>query len=109
MPKVSSRYPGCRRHVFAAGFGGGICRIGAASHRHRRERNRVSLPLKLASVSEEVTVEAEADTSIASQKAPVKALLDMASPRSEISSHYIREYTSPVTDFADIRKRLRAS
>jgi iron complex outermembrane receptor protein len=62
----------------------------------------VSIPLQVASVSEEVTVEAEADTSLASQQAPVKALLDMASPRSEITSQYIREYTSPVTDFADI-------
>ncbi len=66
------------------------------------ETASVSLSLALASVSEEVTVEAEADTSLASQQAPVKALLDMASPRSEISSHYIRDYTSPVTDFADI-------
>jgi len=62
----------------------------------------VSVGLVVASVSEEVTVEAEADTSIAVQNAPVKALLDMASPRSEITSLYIREYTSPVTDFADI-------
>lgn len=62
----------------------------------------VSLSLKLASVSEEVTVEAEADTSIASQLSPVKALLDAESPRSEITSQYIRNYTSPITDFADI-------
>ncbi|HKD61497.1 MAG TPA: TonB-dependent receptor, partial [Terracidiphilus sp.] len=60
------------------------------------------ISLTVASVSEEVTVEAEGDTSIAVQLAPVKALLDMASPRSEISSQYIRQYTSPVTDFADI-------
>lgn len=62
----------------------------------------VSLSLKLASVSEEVTVEADADTSIASELSPVKGLLDMESPRSEITSQYIREYTMPTTDFADI-------
>ena len=62
----------------------------------------ISLPLKLASVSEEVTVEAEADPSLASQQAPVKALLDSESPRSEIPSQYIHQYTSPTTDFADI-------
>jgi iron complex outermembrane receptor protein len=62
----------------------------------------ISLSLTLASVSEEVTVEADADTSIAAQQAPVKALLDMASPRSEITSQYIRQFTSPVTDFSDI-------
>ena len=49
-----------------------------------------------------MTVEAEADTSIASQMAPMKALLDMDSPRTEISSQYVRQYTSPMTDFADI-------
>ena len=62
----------------------------------------VSFTLKLASVSEEVTVEAEFDSALASQLSPVKALLDMESPRSELTSEYIREYTSPTTDFADI-------
>jgi iron complex outermembrane recepter protein len=61
-----------------------------------------SVSLPIASVSEEVTVEADATTSMATQLAPVKALLDMASPRSEITSQYIRQFTSPVTDFADI-------
>ncbi len=58
--------------------------------------------LALASVSEEVTVEAEADTSIAEQLSPVKSLLDAASARTEITSGYINEFTPSVTDFADI-------
>jgi iron complex outermembrane receptor protein len=62
----------------------------------------ISLSLKLASVSEEVMVEADTDTSIASELSPVKGLLDMESPRSEITSQYIRKYTAPTTDFADI-------
>jgi iron complex outermembrane receptor protein len=62
----------------------------------------ISLSLKVASVSEEVTIESEADPSLASQQAPVKALLDTESPRSEIPSAYIRQFTSPTTDFADI-------
>jgi iron complex outermembrane receptor protein len=64
----------------------------------------VSLPVNLtvASVSEEVTVEAEGDTSIAAQLAPVKSVLDAGSARTEITSNYVSEYTSPVTDFADI-------
>jgi len=62
----------------------------------------LSIKLSLASVSEEVTVEAEADTSLASQLSPVKALLDAASARTEITSHFIRDFTSPVTDFSDI-------
>ncbi len=64
----------------------------------------VNLPvtLNLASVSEEVTVEAEADTSVAAQLSPVKSVLDAASARTEITSQYVSEFTSPVTDFADI-------
>jgi iron complex outermembrane receptor protein len=62
----------------------------------------VSVHLTLASVSEEVTVEAEADTSIASQLSPVKAVLDAGSARTEITSQYVNEFTSPVTDFSDI-------
>jgi iron complex outermembrane receptor protein len=62
----------------------------------------ITIQMTIASVSEEVTVEADGDTSLAAQLAPVKALLDMASPRSEITSQYIREFTTPVTDFSDI-------
>lgn len=62
----------------------------------------ISLSLKLASVSEAVTVESDADTSVASQLAPLKSVLDAESPRTEISSVYIRQYTSPTTDYADI-------
>lgn len=62
----------------------------------------LAVGLSVASVSEEVTVEAEADSSIAVQNAPVKALLDAASARTEITSGYIRDFTSPVTDFSDI-------
>lgn len=62
----------------------------------------VPVTLSVASVAEEVTVEAEADTSIAAENAPVKALLDAASARTEITSGYIRNFTSPVTDFSDI-------
>ena len=64
----------------------------------------VGLPVNLtvASVSEEVTVEAEGDTSLAAQLAPVKSVLDAGSARTEITSNYVSEYTSPVTDFADI-------
>jgi iron complex outermembrane receptor protein len=62
----------------------------------------VPVALNIASVSEEVTVEAEADTSLAAQMAPTKAVLDAGSARTEITSNYVSEYTSPVTDFADI-------
>lgn len=63
---------------------------------------QVPVKLKIASVSEEVTVEAEGDPSIAAQLAPVKSVLDTGSARTEITSNYVSEYTTPVTDFADI-------
>lgn len=62
----------------------------------------MSFPLEIASVAEEVTVEADDNSSIAVELATVKPLLDMASPRTEITSQYIREFTTPVTDFSDI-------
>ncbi len=62
----------------------------------------VSISLSVASVAEEVTVEAEEVTSIAAELAPVKTLLDAASARTEITSTYVSEFTSPVTDYADI-------
>ena len=62
----------------------------------------ISISLAVASVAEEVTVEAEDVTSIAAQLAPVKSLLDAGSARTEITSNYVSEFTSPVTDFADI-------
>ena len=64
----------------------------------------VNLPfqLRIASVGQEVTVEAEADTSLASQLSPFKSVLDAGSARTEITSQYVDQFTSPVTDFADI-------
>ncbi len=62
----------------------------------------VPVALSIASVSEEVTVEAEAADSIAAELAPVKSVIDAGSARTEITSNYVSEYTSPVTDFADI-------
>jgi len=62
----------------------------------------IEFKLTVASVAEEVVVESEDNSSLAVQSAPVKALLDAGSARTEISSNYIAEYTSPVTDFADI-------
>ena len=63
---------------------------------------QLPVTMSIASVSEEVTVEAEGDPSIAAQLAPVKSVLDAGSARTEITSNYVSEYTTPVTDFADI-------
>jgi len=62
----------------------------------------LSITLTLASVSEEVTVNAEDNTSVAAQLSPVKAHLDAGSARAEITNSYIREFTSPVVDFTEV-------
>lgn len=64
----------------------------------------VNLPFKMsiASVSQEVTVEAEADKSLASRLSPMKSVLDAGSARTEITSQYVENFTQSVTDFADI-------
>ena len=62
----------------------------------------ISATLNLASVSEEVTVNADDVNSIAATLSPVKALLDAGSARTEITNSYIRDFTSPVTDFTEI-------
>ena len=62
----------------------------------------LTIALNVASVAEEVMVEADLDNSVAAQLSPVKAVLDAGSARTEITSQYIRQFTSPVTDFSDI-------
>ncbi len=62
----------------------------------------LSFTMPIASVSQEVTVEAEANTSLAAELSPMKSLLDAASPRTEITSTYVSQYTSPISDFTNI-------
>jgi len=62
----------------------------------------ISFSLAVASVAEEVTVEADDTTTVATQLSPVKALLDAGSARTEIGNQYIREFTSPMTDFTEV-------
>ena len=62
----------------------------------------LSFSMPIASVGQEVTVEAEANNSLAARLAPMKSLLDAASPRTEITSEYVSHYTSPISDFTNI-------
>lgn len=64
--------------------------------------NELAVNLAVASINEEITVSADDSISVASQLAPVKALLDEGSARSEITNTYIRDFTSPMTDFTEI-------
>ncbi len=59
----------------------------------------MSMALSIASLSETVTVEAVA--SVAAQLAPSGNTLDAASAKTEISEHFIKNFTSPVSDFTE--------
>jgi iron complex outermembrane receptor protein len=60
----------------------------------------LSITLKVASLNQSVSVEAV--VSMAAQTAPSGNTLDATSAKTEISGTFIRNYTSPVSDFAEI-------
>jgi iron complex outermembrane recepter protein len=60
----------------------------------------LSITLGVSSVSQTVTVSEVA--SVAAQLAPLQASLDEFSPHSDISEPYIKNFTSPVSDFTDV-------
>ena len=59
------------------------------------ERN---VTLRIATLEQMVEVQADASNSVAAQLAPMDARLDARSARTEISSHFIENYTSPTAD-----------
>ena len=62
----------------------------------------LTLQLRLADINQQVTVEADASNSVAAQLAPLDARLDERSARTEIMDHYIRNFTAPTADYAEI-------
>ena len=62
----------------------------------------LSLTLTVGNVSQQVTVEAGDSNSIASQLAPMDALLSATSARTEISTAFIQNFTSPVSDYGEL-------
>jgi iron complex outermembrane receptor protein len=60
----------------------------------------VSVPLSVASVNQTVTVDAV--VSVAAQLAPSGNTLDATSAKTEISNEYIRNFISPIADFAEV-------
>jgi iron complex outermembrane receptor protein len=62
----------------------------------------LSIKMNLADAADQVTVEAASSGSIAAAYAPVGALLEARSARTEINANYIDEFTSPVADYGDI-------
>ena len=62
----------------------------------------LSVPLTLGTVTEAITIEANAFGSIAAQAAPMDGLLEARSARTEVSSAFIQNFASPVSDFSEL-------
>ena len=62
----------------------------------------LSIKLEIGNVAQQVTVEAADSTSIAARQSPVQSLLNATSARSEISPQFIQQFSSPVSDYAEI-------
>lgn len=62
----------------------------------------LSIVLKIGGVSEVVTVEANDSDSVAAHLAPMDALLDEHSARTEIKPVFIQNFTSPNADFGEL-------
>ena len=62
----------------------------------------VSIQMNVSGVSQEVIVTAADSNSIAAIQSPIQVPLDSESARSEFSSKFIQEYTSPVSDYGTV-------
>ena len=62
----------------------------------------ISVAMNVGGVSQQVTVEANSVGSIASALAPMDALLEARSARTEISQAFIQNFTSPVADYGEV-------
>ena len=61
----------------------------------------VPITLELGNASEEITVEASEANSVAAAMAPMDALLEEHSARTEITQAFINNYTSPLADYGE--------
>ena len=62
----------------------------------------VSVTLSIAAAVDQVTVEAANAGSVAAQYAPMDGLLDARSARTEISTAFIQNFTSPISDYSEL-------
>lgn len=62
----------------------------------------VAITLELGNVSQQITVEASVANSQAAALAPMDALLDATSARTEVSSAFIQNFTAPTADFSEL-------
>jgi iron complex outermembrane recepter protein len=64
--------------------------------------SNVSVQLSVGNVSQQVTVSAADSDSIAAQLSPIQVPLDAESPRSEFGTEYIKQFSSPVSDYGTV-------
>jgi iron complex outermembrane recepter protein len=83
--------------VRADGFGTATRNVSASA-----TPQELSIPLNVASVEQNVEVRAIAGDSIAGQHALSQDTLDSQTPRSEIGSEFIREFTPPDADYTEL-------
>ena len=62
----------------------------------------ISVAMTIGDVSQQVTVEANSVGSVAAALAPMDALLEARSARTEISQAFIQNFTSPVADYGEV-------
>ena len=62
----------------------------------------LSLPLPVGNVTQQVTVSTADSDSVAAQLSPIQTPLDTPSPRSEFSSQYIKQFSSPMADYGTV-------
>jgi iron complex outermembrane receptor protein len=61
----------------------------------------VALTLTIGDLTQQVTVEANAQGSVAAALAPMDALLEATSARTEITSQFIQNFTAPTADYGE--------
>jgi iron complex outermembrane receptor protein len=64
--------------------------------------SNISVQLSVGSVSQQVTVSAADSDSIAAQLSPIQVPLDAESPRSEFGTEFIKQFSSPVSDYGTV-------
>lgn len=65
---------------------------------------QLAFTLPIGGATTDITVDADQTHSIAAALAPMDALLDATSARTEITSSFIRNFTSPIADYGEIVK-----
>ena len=78
--------------------GDGFVYIDGGSVTNEDKPADLTVVLRIGNLEQMVEVQADASNSVAAQLAPMDARLDARSARTEITSHFIENYTTPTAD-----------